>query len=856
MRKIIVSCMGLLLLAPAMVTAAAPSIYDTMRSIGNMEMIRNNAGEPAAEVAVKQYVAALFNEQLLQPDDIDAALRDDREFCKERTAGTTTRPALNLLDCNRLSEEIIRIVQREERVRTLGRDLQIIASSNELPVTGVVAGRTNLPVRAQSIMRIWRAGSGSSAATQTGVIIRSFVFPVEAQKPLEDLHAALQKLQGSPSSAGPDEFTAAVWRYEYGVGFVTGKFSPEFPPPKDDTAPGTERQYLYKHWTAASGAPVEEALTQLSLLLPKSFVPPLGRTEAAVFRLADDATAPGFQAKNQFDELGIAVWGTVETVDGKQIIDAGLQWLMPVEPVLPSLCKDAVAGSACDPILGGAVPPDSKDGMGLCLQPLSRNGYLCRDMTASQNPSVCRQQIGSASDAITLAACTSAEPAIVTTGGPDVCRDTNWMLPRAPDPVKQCNLVFQCAAAAPVAAHRFPLKKILTGPVGKQEGTIVIATPAGTELPTEYALMQSLTQARQICDLPAGTDPYTLGGITQMNNSCCRLEMDANRVACEAMQADTLFGNEQSLNTAYNAVTCADILTDSTCRSRGFGKCAGTFTSGNTDAVVQSWRTALVNVIRTRWTELHAGDIKADPAYGSCNALLGNTGTSGIAPRINGIVQTIKQIGREVCTPLARTQFENTIGNNLCYLGQCLEQTYEQHRTTPGRQPLTVQDEAYPWDACMLPSRTAGALTTGGTELGTNLPLYRPQLLVQQLDEALCQMNGLPPQSSPVRCAFDITRRLLLPLTSLRTSLSILDQTSEQRSAAQGLQGMSEAIGSRVGTQLYVDYLGRSARALSVVTKNAATLLETFTKVTFTRAMCPQNDAAGDALHATPFCLP
>ena len=55
----------------------------------------------------------------------------------------------------------------------------------------------------------------------------------------------------------------------------------------------------------------------------------------------------------------------------------------------------------------------------------------------------------------------------------------------------------------------------------------------------------------------------------------------------------------------------------------------------------------------------------------------------------------------KVCTPECRSEFENTIGNNLCFIGQCIEQSWEEERIVPGRMPLNVGDEAFPWDSCI-----------------------------------------------------------------------------------------------------------------------------------------------------------
>src|SRR6185503_16440480 len=74
-----------------------------------------------------------------------------------------------------------------------------------------------------------------------------------------------------------------------------------------------------------------------------------------------------------------------------------------------------------------------------------------------------------------------------------------------------------------------------------------------------------------------------------------------------------------------------------------------------------------------------------------------STNSKTMDARVAARVRTIER-QTATCTPGTETTYKNTIGNNACYLGQCVEESLELHRVTGGRSPATVGDEAFPWD--------------------------------------------------------------------------------------------------------------------------------------------------------------
>lgn len=206
----------------------------------------------------------------------------------------------------------------------------------------------------------------------------------------------------------------------------------------------------------------------------------------------------------------------------------------------------------------------------------------------------------------------------------------------------------------------------------------------------------------------------------------------------------------------------------------------------------------------------------------------------------------------DVCTPARKTSFRNTIGNATCFINRCWKQSFEDHRVIPGRTPLTAGDAAFPFDICMREDRQLGKIIPAMSgEQGWYPPPYRPAFLLRKLEEAVCP--GLP-LGSPL-CAFDPARRMTLPLTEpIKFGEDLVGQAMEFLEPKLALQQLGEAIGIRIGTRLYGDFLEKKTARLAEFTAAAASLLSQFTKVEFPSVLCPMNDADGAGLLDTPMC--
>lgn len=843
------------------------TLYDYMRNVTQVEMnLDPETGSPQVEAIVKRFVSAVYAADGVTPENVDHAVQNNVGlFCEGKKK--------NPLDCQRLMADVVRLAEREVRTRALGRDLQIIASSYELPVTDTDVDRSNLPIRAQGIVRIWKAGTGTGTIrAQSGVTIRVLPFPQEAYDDLLLLEKSLRDLRrdfgyGEDLSA----FRSAGWRYQYGFRFVKGDFAPKFPPPLTEpiSGSGSERQYLTLRWKN-----VEKALEALYGSLPKAFTPSLGKNEVVIFHLTDDPLDPILNFKTKFEKLNLSVWSYIErTNTGILAGDAGVKWKLPIEPVLPGLCADPgieIASDAvslpCVPISGGMMPPSPVNGGGLCQQPLSRQGYLCRPVSSAEQAELCKENI-KPTTTVQLAACTGKEEPRETTGGPDMCQDIDWVTNRKPfNPSNQCKVQIECATNCGAGNTSV---EIVTDPK-RADGVIRICIPQKTDIITlqkntvllKSLLLRELTRAKDLCSLPPGNQYYqATDSANQKNTDCCRVEFDVYRTQCAAMAAAGLFTQVVTLpnGTTFtlplvingrevNTALCEEAFSDYSCRQQGHGRCSANVTFDDSTEELK----LLIDGITQKSIEKGLASLDPDVELPTtCSTMLDALRKD---PAVAGAIRQVENTGNEICSPLTRTQYENTIGNNLCYLGNCVEESFEQHRLTPGRQPLTIGDPAYPWDACMAPP-DAGAITTSATNLPTQIPVYRPALLVQEMDRSLCRASGLPLTSPPALCSFNATSRLLQPInTPIGQALGITSEQVAQEQPMRNLEMLSEAVASRIGSSLYAEALERGSRALTAVTTNAATLLEQIAKVSFTTVMCPLNDGDGSMLYNTAFC--
>lgn len=838
------------LLAPLSALAAPVSLYESLRQTTRAEVSVDGGYKAKAEPALARFaakeVSAMLGRTVLR-SEVDLALggRFDA-FC----AAQPYRPSLGYdFRCQAAAQEIRNLVEREERGRTLGRDLLLLATSYELPLRDWPAES------ADGIVRIWRAGGDSGAKAATDGVIRSLPLPQTpaVRTALERLRASLlaivrpadPRLQRDPDAYRIEQFTAAVWRYRHGYRSVQNEPPGQIADPS--RAAGTQMQYQTIRWPA-----VEQTLAAIHLAALQDTAPDPPLLPGEILRFKIPANVQDLFPPN------VMLWIEAET--GQMRGDAGLAWRFPLEPVQASLCRHTQREDVkpednhCEPILGGLYPRPLRDGAGLCARAVARAGYLCRPLSFER----CDTAAAGTPNTFTLSACKPAPPPADTFSGPDACAERYWRLNReAFNPATQCRVKLVCSSNPKI---EFEGK---TKP--KDKDGIIEITFRGTA--NALLMLHELTHAKQLCNLPpetsyAATVPWTAGFIqkydsAEIRRECCRMEGEAYRLQFQALGASGVFDDPnppkdvremkeafQRSGVPFNAETLAQLVTDTECRAIKAGACPASFSFAYKEDH------PLIRYFHDRLQEKKQGT--------TCGEIIaGGTFNPGDPmekirhPVIRSQVREILETGFEPCNPNRVTRYENTIGGNLCYMDQCLEQTLERHRLIPGRLTTGANEPAFPFDGTGkgYPAfRGNIAKSAARTHL---IPPYRPGFLMQAFDASLCQVNGLPAGTPPSLCAFETTRGIVQNLESaLSTAFSLEDQRREYAASAAGFEGQIAAAGLRIGNTLYEPVLRGAALGLSDVIADANALLRNFTKVSFTRTMCPLNATQDLSIYA------
>ncbi len=818
--KRLLATFGLLALLPGSVSAAS-TLYQAAMEMTRREMLLSPAMKGTVEKEVETYVIKTLPKDLppMGPPDIEAAVR------KELWRICTDTRNLDAGYCVSLGPVIENAVRSEEIIRTLGRDLQVIAASYEMPVDGYPGRETALPTRYASLESLWRAGSDlknvAPPGLKDGPSLRMLPLPKEDNQQWKD---AKKNIIGRLALQTGDERTGAVFRYRFGYRYVEGKRT-KTPPRIPANVEGTERQYLYKRWDGSRGsADIEGGLRDVWLRLKDEIPrmkPPLKPGEAVFFPAielgipdvtawvffelcTEESPAPGRCEQITFDENP----GVQALITG----DAGLVFRTPTEPVLPSLMVErgitcAPGNANCPAIRGGLYPPEHTKSEGLCSFPSARAGYLCRGVPANPGGSCEGTPSKPPPNTIVLGTCVAGAE-YVTEQGPNVCRDLLWRNPVSADDNNNscvnCSINFQCQSSC--------LGEMAYIEQKKDDGTINMCINRGAPIPYKYVLMHELVHAQQECRRKPNTD------LVPDLPTCCLLDSESNATMCEALTTDGLLKGS-----GITTEECARALTNKGCTA--FGVCYQTLTV--TPDRVLSVAAANAPAVKQTCEESYAEKTRD--------------------PRVQALLDGLLGVSNAAC----ETTYRNTIGNNMCYMGQMVEEALEEERLIPGRTPSTLADEIAPWDMCESPDPAFGTFLTPPPTVTSWFPAYRPALLLRTFERALCQINGLPPYALPIQCTTDAGRRLgAFPLSPPETAKTLLDQMLEAGLPTSRMQDLGAAYGTRLGTQLYAEYLKRSSKTLSEITESAAELLGNLADIEFTDTMCPENGATDPLIDA------
>ncbi len=763
--------------------------------------------------------------------------------------------------CFQVQNVLQQIVKRTLWHRKLGRDLQSIASGYENGIDGYPGKSVNIIGKIASIAHLWSAANDPYVTPIVQSLTRARPWPEGKQDAIEltaeeiiDMLFAMKRTWNKKEDT--TEMTAALWRYRHGVSTVIAR--------EGDCEEAEQRR-------SKRSCALEEKMDVLLNLL---------RTDIGETGDIGEVLFPSY-----FDtKRNIYVWMRSD--------DVGLQSFIPLDPVQDALTPpefdDCVeAGTAIrtcydtykdmivrggmypskvgaglrseQPHLGvsvagegspGASEEDFEENMrrnsvieepgeteGICSHPFGKRGYLCRSVVREScdltDPE--RQQLAEAgTNGIVLTRCQPErfkDDIDRTTSGPDICGRGGWRETvqenlvedtpeRQPDMLPNA-----CAACAIDVVCSDQCDPDRPSSYRRKNGVIEICLPNISDAAgkTYYTLVRELVRAQQACNESAYDTQKRTGAIDPEKKdpaACCAAERPASFAQCTLMAGDGIL--EQA---GISIDQCAGAFANIGCAAHDDNPNDDDYVCTNDgvdpESIADAIDDALVAPGRTLNLPL------------TCSESIKN-------PRIQAMYNSLPL----VCRPGCPSQYQNTVGNNLCFTGQCLEESFEWSRIIPGRMGVTTIDEDFPWDACVLTDPNLGRFEVPPALTGPKLPLYRPALLMQELDKALCQLNGLPSLSPPILCAFDPAIRIgLPPLSLIESALDIASQGKKLDETGFSIESAASAIGSRVATDMLTQYLRPAAGNFADLLGSLQRILSRVGELQFPTTMCPRYTA-------------
>lgn len=806
--KRLFSIVGFLLLMGTTVQAHAQvdSVYGRLRTFTLNQYTKEESG-----LLIEQFVTKIFPRKYLpnfQDSDVDLALQEQyKELCR------TNIPDISPIDtqeCAGYQSLVEALVSKNSWMHQVVRDLQLAASSFEIGISNYGNSSNSIIGRLPSIIKIWQGDTDLIQSPISEIKMRGKQYEVDMTSYFNAVESELSGLiLGTGIKEDREQFVGAVWRYRHGVNYVKDN---EGGCGNDKLGDGTELQFL-----VARFCQLEQKLEDIyNVVQSFTYNPPLKPNELVIF------------PTKLFENIQVYVWVRRD--------DVGLMWNVHLDPVLPSLdCSGNKSYNQpeppCDPqtsaILGGLYPPVLDEPWrhgGICSHPFAKRGYLCRPLDSIR----CPVEPGSTAteEDIHLIGCKTPDmeaPYRWTEAGPNICNEGGWREETQglrsgtdtpgidsdlePDWCSNCYVDTLCGSCGPTEG--FTLQKELDGRIQ------VCLNSTIPELST-YLYIHELVHAQQKCDSPRGQSMWE--NIADSPEGCCAIEYQAYMTSCDAMAED---GVLEAVD--IDIQRCAAMLTNWSCGTPGtFSPVCVQYPP---DFDPQQVFTDIAQYIQTNATGIGLA--------ATCEEAVNNP---------DARVLKMKNSLPQVCTPKCKTKYPSTIGNNACMIGQCTEESFERHRLIPGRMPLTVQDEAFPWDSDSAEDPNWGEILFTPPQLSMPLPPYRPELLARKIDKFLCQINGLPVKIPPIQCSFDARRRLRAPTKEFSHFWQgLIDQPSEQESVRVLVQNVAPGVGTRIGTQVYTQYLGPALHAFQELMNDVVVLLMSMENTEFPEQMCKRN---------------
>lgn len=787
-------------LSMSTVAFAQDSLYSRL-----LQFTRDEHSMEKAEVIVERFVTKVYPRKFLplfQDSDVDLSLAGSNEVC--RTDDPLNDP-MEQFECPNFRTLAVRLVEKQAWLRQVVRDLQLSASSYEMGIDNYHGRIVRLQTRLPSIVQLWQGDTDIVQSPIAETKVRGYVYESNMTPLFNAVESELTGLYDDTADKKDRErFVAAVWRYRHGfkqVQQLSGGCG------NDKLGNGTELQFLSARFCTLEQK-LEDVYNQVQTII---FDPPLKPHEMVMFPV------------KIFDDLQVYVWVRLD--------DVGLMWDVHLDPVLPSLdCSSSRSYAQPNPpcqneaILGGTYPnppDDPPEGIGLCSHPFAKRGYLCRPPETIRCPAP--QGSTANPDDIHLVGCKAPimePPYRWTEAGPNICNEGGWRAETQglkngtdtpdrdpdlePDQCSRCYVDTFCGQCG--GQEGLTKRKEL-------DGRIEVCLNAQDPAMSTYLYIHELVHAQQQCDGPSGSNIFR-DEIVGSADGCCATEYQAYLVQCDALGEDGVLSE-----VGITIQMCAAALSNLSC-------------GGGSSCVELPPGTDSNQVYRdiADYVQANAADLGVAI---SCEDAVTNP-DARVKKQLNSLPQ--------VCSPTCETMYRNTIGNNACMIGQCVEESFERHRLIPGRMPITVQDEAFPWDSDSAEDPNYGEFLMLAPQLSMPLPPYRPALLARQMDNFFCQLNGLPMRIPPVLCSFDPLRQLRSPTKGFGDFWEgLADQPYENESVRNLFEETASGIGTRVGIGLYRHYFDPALSALENIIQSASDLLRNMEDTEFPDEMCRRN---------------
>lgn len=700
--------------------------------------------------------------------------------------------------------------------RTLARELTIIAKSYENGIVGMTGEPKGIATKWPSISAIWQSGHDVATAPNTLRQVRTIAIPNNIERALENA------LNNAFSGFSRQEIASAAFVYRHGVRDYLNAGD------CDDTQGDTT-----DFWQTQRFCDLETTLADvLSEIQSLTIDPSLKPGELAVVPSISDAENDIYLWA-RFDDIGFStIFGTeaIHTAysNDDELILAEWDYAQPPEepgldegicshpfgkrgylcrPVSAQLCPFPESGCAIDPDTGDCYDKNNSSATGAVLAITTCEKQDFRDMISysESGPNVCQiggwlEQIDPNEDELEA----NIQPYLDT--DPEENTDILEELNECSDCVIDLYCDDTCGSNGEDGAFTFQKTP---------EGLVKICIPNGGPTEnglSEYLAIHEVVHAQQMCNIPSDVLLF------DTRETCCAKERDAYNVMCNALYEDGI------LEAAGISIdTCASQFANLSCSSYGT----------DTEAACTTTKDIGLELLGTL-TGVTLADINGPNNFKlktDCKEIIEELDKRAVSQ----IMSTTK-----VCNPNCAVKYKNTIGNNLCYVGQCIEQSVEEHRLTPGRWTNGVQDEAFPWDACMQPDPEIASVVPITPDNLTRLPAYEPQRIMDLMDAQLCEQNGFPRLTPPVLCTFN--SNTFLQSTQNAQSAFYLERNIQQDEDAAIISSLSrELTGGRIGTSIFKNYLDSTIPYFNEILQTVRDLLEQIGETSFPTEMCPRD---------------